>query len=111
MPSQLISSSAGVVATVSLNVATSRNWSGPVIAALTAKQAIAISSVTAGPAAATANSWPGRSVSRLIFAIPPKNHRSMPVMPMPRRRATSACPSSCRMSETKNSSAEITAIT
>ena len=57
------------------------------------------------PAAAMRNSSPGECESRLIFAIPPKNHRSMPVTSMPLRRAMSACPSSCRISETKNSSA------
>ena len=68
-----------------------------------------MTSVTAGPAAATWNSSPGESVSRVSFARPPKNHRSMPEIPMPLRRATSAWPSSCRTSETKNSARRATA--
>jgi hypothetical protein len=67
--------------------------------------------VTTGPATATRNSAPGESVSRLIFAMPPKNHRSMPAMWMPSRRAISACPSSWRISEAKNSIALATAVT
>jgi hypothetical protein len=42
--------------------------------------------------------------------MPPKNHRSMPAMPMPLRRATIAWPSSCRTMEAKNSTAPATAI-
>jgi hypothetical protein len=67
-------------------------------------------SVTSGPAAATRNSSPGDDVSRVSFAMPPKNHRSMPDMPMPLRRATSACPSSWSTSETKKSAAPATAV-
>ena len=51
-----------------------------------------MTSVTAGPAAATRNSSPGEEVSRVILATPPKNHRSMPEIPMPLRRATIAWP-------------------
>ena len=49
-----------------------------------------ISSVTAGPAALTRNSSPGESVSRLSLAMPPKNHRSIPAISIPLRRATQA---------------------
>jgi len=71
----------------------------------------AIASVTAGPAAATRKSSPGESASRSIFAMPPKNHRSMPEIPIPLRRATIAWPSSCSTMEAKNSRAPATATT
>ncbi len=74
-------------------------------------QIAAMTNVTAGPATAMLNSAPGESVSRLIFAMPPKNHRSIPLISMPRRRATSAWPSSCRTIDTKNSSTAMTATT
>ena len=67
-------------------------------------------SVTTGPATATLNSPPGVSVSRDIFAMPPKNHRSMPMISIPCLRAASACPSSCSTSEAKNSRALATAV-
>ncbi len=69
-----------------------------------------ITSVTSGPAIATLNSSPGLFVSRESFATPPKNHRSIPVISMPERRATSAWPSSWSTSETKNSSTLTTAV-
>jgi hypothetical protein len=69
-----------------------------------------ISRVTAGPAAETRNSSPGEELSRVSLAIPPKNHRSMPAIPIPLRRATRAWPSSCSVSETKNSAALATAM-
>ena len=67
-----------------------------------AKQIATITSVTAGPAAATRNSTPGESVSRSIFATPPNSHRSIPVIRMPLRIATTACPSSWSTIEKKN---------
>jgi hypothetical protein len=67
--------------------------------------------VTAGPATATFSSSPGERESRLSFAIPPKNQRSMPAISIPERRATSAWPSSCSTSETKKSTAPTTATT
>jgi hypothetical protein len=76
-----------------------------------AVQTPTITSVTAGPAAATRNSSPGDDVSRVILATPPKNQRSMPEMPMPLRRATIACPSSWASSERKKSAAPATAVT
>ena len=66
-------------------------------------------SVTSGPAAEIRNSAPADCVSRDIFATPPKNHRSMPLISIPSRRATRAWPSSCRMSETKNRNTAATA--
>ena len=66
-------------------------------------------SVTSGPAAAIANSAPGVSGSFGIRAMPPKNHRSICSIWIPSRRATSAWPSSCRISKTKNKSALATA--
>ena len=86
-----------------LSVATSKKSCVSASAAAPAKDRPAISSVTAGPAAATRNSSPGDSASRSIFAMPPKNHRSMPEIPMPLRRATTAWPSSCSTMEAKNS--------
>ena len=65
--------------------------------------------VTAGPAAATWNSSFGERESRLSFATPPNSQRSMPAISIPWRRATSACPSSCSSSETKNSIVAATA--
>ena len=64
--------------------------------------------VTSGPAAATRNSMPGLSDS-LVRVMPPNAHRSMPATVRPLRRATSAWPSSCRISEAKNDSTEATA--
>ena len=69
-----------------------------------------ISSVTAGPAALTRNSSPGDWLSRLSLAMPPKNHRSMPAISIPLRRATHACPSSCSVSDRKNRATEMTAM-
>ena len=74
------------------------------------RQTATMIAVTAGPAAATLNSSPGVSESRVSFATPPNSHRSMPAVPMPWRRATSAWPSSCSRSETKNSSVAATAV-
>ncbi len=65
--------------------------------------------MTSGPAAATRNSAPGEPVSLDIRIRPPKKKRSMPATWMPSRRAASACPSSCRTIEPKNSSAVATA--
>ena len=67
-------------------------------------------SVTSGPAIATLNSALGVSVSFDILAMPPKNHRSMPRISIPSRRATRAWPSSWSTSETKNRSALATAV-
>ena len=70
---------------------------------------ITISNVTSGPAAATRNSAPGESVSRLIFITPPNRNSSIPDTSMPSRRAATACPSSCSRIEPKNSTAATTA--
>ncbi len=69
-----------------------------------------MTAVTAGPAAATKNSSFGFFESRVSFATPPKSHRSIPLVPMPKRRAVSAWPSSWRRSETKNRSVAATAM-
>ena len=69
-----------------------------------------MSSVTAGPAALTRNSSPGDSLSRVSLAMPPKNHRSIPAIPIPLRRATHAWPSSCSVSDRKKSATETTAM-
>ena len=70
-----------------------------------------MTAVTAGPAPAILNSAPGESLSRLSFAMPPKNHRSIAVVVMPARRAASAWPSSCSTIEAKNSGTATTART
>ena len=75
------------------------------------KQTSAISTVTAGPAAATRNSTPAESASFPSFATPPNSHRSMPRIGIPFRMATHAWPSSCSRIERKNSSALSTAST
>ena len=68
-----------------------------------------IANVTSGPAAATRNSVPGPSTGPLVRVIPPNAHRSIPTTVRPWRRATSAWPSSCRISEAKKPSTEATA--
>lgn len=88
----------------------SRNASLPDVAIPPTTHATMIRNVTAGPAAATMNSSPGERLSRLSFAMPPKNHSSIPAISMPRRRATSAWPSSWSVSDTKNSTALATAV-
>ncbi len=80
-------------------------------AASAPQHATRIASVTAGPAAEIRKSTPGVVGSRVSFASPPKNHSSMLDTPIPLRRATSACPSSWRTSDTKNSTAPMTATT
>jgi hypothetical protein len=72
-------------------------------------QTIRITSVTTGPAIATANSAPGERGSRPSCASPPKNHRSMRLTSMPCRMATNAWPSSCRRIDRYSSSAAPTA--
>ena len=110
--SQLMSRVAGVTLTLESSVATFQNsLQLPAAAMPTATHAPMISAVTTGPATATLNSSPGDSVSPVIFAMPPKNHRSMPEMPIPSRRATSAWPSSWSTSEPKKSRALATAVT
>ena len=100
-PSQPISASAGVVMKPSLVSATSVKLPLLAISVPIARQMANSASVTAGPAAAILNSSPAVSGSRLMCESPPKNHRSMPAIGMPSRRAASACPSSCRISEAK----------
>ncbi len=83
--------------------------SGPAIAIPIAAKTTARIRLTAGPATAILNSVPGESLSRDIRATPPKSHRVISVIGIPRRLATAAWPSSCRRIEPKNASAEITA--
>ena len=72
-------------------------------------QASAIARVTSGPAIAILNSVPGESESLVIRATPPNIHRVMSEMPIPRRMATKAWPSSCSRIEPKKASALATA--
>ncbi len=81
------------------------NSSEPAAAIPTPTQASAIARVTSGPPIATLNSVPGESESRVIRATPPNIHRVMSEMPIPRRRATKAWPSSWRRIEAKKASA------
>ena len=74
-----------------------------------ATKAMASTSVTSGPATATSNSVRGESESFVIRATPPNIHSVMSLMPMPRRSATKAWPSSCRRIEPKNARALRTA--
>ena len=109
-PSQAVScSSAGPLAPRATGTA-DWNASAPATASPPPTQASTTASVTSGPATATLNSVPGESASRSILASPPKNHRSIPTMPIPRRRAISAWPSSCITSEPKNSITAATAV-
>jgi hypothetical protein len=64
-----------------------------------------IASVTSGPAIATFSSAEGLGDSRSIRATPPKIQSWMLEMPIPLRRATIACPSSCRRIEPKKPTA------
>ena len=91
------------------SVAASQKLSKPSSAIAASEPATTISSVTSGPAAATRNSWPGDVVSRLIFIMPPKKKRSMPLTSMPSRRAATAWPISCSRIEPKNPRAVKTA--
>ena len=68
-----------------------------------------IAAVTAGPASATRASTPGPSASRSIRAMPPKIQSWIELIPIPLRRATQACPSSCRRIEPKKPAALATA--
>ena len=108
--SQLSNSRAGVTSALLLRIRASQNSCPPAVSAPIPTHRPTTSRVTAGPAAATLNSAPGESVSRLMRAMPPKNHRSMLSVSMPSRRAASACPNSWRIRETKNSSALATAV-
>ena len=69
-----------------------------------------IRNVTAGPAIAIRNSWPGERVSLLIFITPPKKKRSIPLTSIPSRRAATAWPSSCSRIEPKKPNAAATAV-
>ena len=89
--------------------AASQNESPPASRTATPAAPSISTSVTSGPAAATRNSAPGESVSRLIFITPPNRKRSIPSTPIPSRRAASACPSSCSRIEPKKENAETTA--
>jgi hypothetical protein len=68
-----------------------------------------IASVTSGPASATFSSVPGLSASRSIRAMPPKIQSWIELIPIPLRRATTACPSSCSRIEPKKPTAVSTA--
>ena len=70
--------------------ATSSASSVPATAKLSSANTMAIRRLTAGPATATANSWPGERVSCRKRASPPSSHSSIPSISIPLRRATSA---------------------
>ncbi len=100
-PSQPSSASAGVVFRPPRVSATSETVPLLASTAIVARQSRNSASVTASPAAAIFSSSPALWGSRRICESPPKNHRSMPTIGIPRRRAASACPSSCSTSEAK----------
>jgi len=56
----------------------------------------AMMTLMAGPASATQSSWTGLSGMRSSRATPPMGSRVMSFVPMPKYRAASACPYSCR---------------
>ena len=82
-----------------------QNSSEPAAAIPMPTQASAIARVTIGPPTATLNSVPGESESRVIRAMPPNIQSVMSEMPIPRRMATKAWPSSCSRIEAKKASA------
>ena len=92
-----------------LSDASSKIRSGPAISAVSSALTRTSPSVTSGPAAATRNSAPGESVSRLIFITPPNRNSSIPVTSIPSRRAATAWPSSCNRIDPKNNTAAATA--
>ena len=81
----------------------------PARARPTTAQATTITAVTSGPAIAILNSVPGVSESFSRRAKPPNIQSVIPETPMSCRRATKACPSSCRRIEAKKSVALATA--
>jgi hypothetical protein len=101
--------SAGVASALPESRAAAQKPSAPASTIAAPAASAMIARVTRGPAAATRNSAPGVSVSRLIFITPPNRNRSMPSTPIPSRRAASACPSSCSRIEAKKLNAETTA--
>ncbi len=103
--------STGVASAAAERRAASQNESAPASSTAATEARTMISSVTAGPAAATRNSAPGVSVSRFIFITPPNRNRSMPSTSIPSRRAASAWPSSCSTIEAKKLAAATTATT
>ena len=71
---------------------------------------IASASDTIGPAIAMRNSAPPLSNDPLSVATPPNSQSVIPSISTPSRRAWSACPSSCRSTETKKRTAATNAI-
>ena len=105
------SASGALTSTPLRSSATSIALSVPATARLSPAKTSASSRLTAGPATAIANSWPGERESCLNRASPPSSQRSMPSISMPLRRAVNAWPSSCAMSDAKKRTAEHTATT
>ncbi len=83
MPATKPTSAVNAVVSVWVSVAVSVKFANDPPSRPTRRQTPMMSAVTSGPARATLNSWPAVSGSRSSLARPPKNHRSMPVMPMP----------------------------
>ena len=69
-----------------------------------------ITSETSGPAMAIRNSAPADGNRPRNFATPPRSQSVIPSICIPSRRASNACPSSCRRSELKKRSDATTAI-
>src|SRR5262245_18746866 len=67
-------------------------------------------SETSGPAIATRNSAPAPRNDPLNLATPPKSQSEIPSISIPSRRATRACPNSCRRIERKKRNAATIAI-
>ncbi len=108
--SQLSPSSTGVTRTVpSSSAACTRRW-GPTIARSTARHSSTNTNVASGPAPEIFSSSAGVAASRLIWVIPPNRNSSMRFTSIPCRRATSACPSSWKISDAKNISAVTTVV-
>ncbi len=109
LPSQLTRAATPEVRVLPWARAAWRNSSLPASSKPATRQAITIAAVTIGPAIAILNSVPGESESFSRRAKPPNIHRVIPETPIPWRRATKACPSSCRRIEAKKSAALATA--
>ena len=69
-----------------------------------------IATDVAGPASATANSAPGVGSSPSISATPPKRNNVMLFTRTPKRRATTACATSCTARQPKNATPVMAAI-
>ena len=77
-------------------------WAKKPVTARPREMTPASKTLTSGPAAATRNSLPGSSGMWSTRASPPMGSRVMSLVGMPKRRAISACPSSCRMTNRNN---------